>query len=67
MAKWTMRIFAWGALVVSVGGVAAMLIAPPPGFRKDRDGVAYFTPSVENPETGDAVSIQTLIRTYRGD
>lgn len=67
MAKLVMSIYAWGALVVSLGGIAAMLIAPPQSLRTDRDGVAHFTPKVEHPETGEAVSVNALIRHYRGD
>jgi len=67
MFKIAMSIYAWGALVISVGGIAAMLIAPPPSLRTDRDGVPHFTPQVEHPETGEAVSVNTLIRHYRGD
>jgi len=67
MSKIAMSIYAWGALLISVGGIAAMLIAPPPSLRTDRDGVAHFTPKVEHPETGEAVSVNTLIRHYRGD
>jgi hypothetical protein len=67
MFKIVMSIYAYGALAVSVVGIAAMLIAPPPSLRMDRDGVPYFTPQVLHPETGEAVSVNTLIRHYRGD
>ncbi|MBL4615179.1 MAG: hypothetical protein JKY27_09940 [Magnetovibrio sp.] len=67
MYKSVMSLYAWGALLISVGSIAAMLITPPQSLRTDRDGVAHFTPKVEHPETGDAVSVNTLIRHYRGD
>ena len=57
MSKIAMALYGWGALIVSVGGIAAMLIVPPPSMRVDRDGVPHFTPHVENPETGKAVSV----------
>lgn len=65
--KLVMGIYGWGALVVTVAGLAWMFIAPPPSMRVDRDGVAHFTPMVEHPITGDAVSMGALIRHYRGD
>lgn len=67
MWKMTMRIYGWGAMAVTLAGLVAMLIAPPPSLRTDRDGVAHFTPDVKHPETGEAVSVNTLIRHYRGD
>jgi len=67
MPKIAMTIYSWAALVISVGGIAAMLIAPPHSLRSDRDGVPYFTPRVENPETGSAIRLNDLIRHYRGD
>lgn len=67
MFKISMNIYAWGALLVSVGSLAAMLIAPPPSLRTDRDGVPHFTSEVLHPETGEAISVNTLIRHYRGD
>ncbi len=67
MPKIAMMIYSWGALIISVGGIALMLIAPPPSMRTDRDGVPHFTPLVEHPETGAAVSVNDLIRNFRGD
>ncbi len=67
MPKIIMMIYSWTALIISLGGIALMLIMPPPSMRTDRDGVPYFTPMVENPETGDAVSVNQLIRNFRGD
>ena len=67
MFRLAMMIYAWSAMVISIGGIAAMLIVPPPSLRVDRDGVPHFTPRVENSETGAAVSVNDLIRNYRGD
>jgi hypothetical protein len=66
-AKLFLHLYAWAALGVSVLGLSWMLIAPPPSMRLDRDGVAHFTPDVVHPITGDAVSVNALIRHYRGD
>ncbi|GKY88431.1 hypothetical protein [Sinisalibacter aestuarii] len=62
-----MNVYSWGAMVVSVAGLVWMLISPPPSMHVDRDGVAHFTPMVEHPITGEAVSMNALIRHYRGD
>ncbi len=67
MAKIIMDIYALMALVITLAGLAWMLIAPPQSLRADRDGVAYFTPSVIQPETGKDVSVNDLIKNYRGD
>ncbi len=67
MPKIAMTIYAWAALVISLGGIAAMLIAPPPSLRLDRDGVPHFAALVEQPETGAAIRLNDLIRNYRGD
>ena len=67
MWKLLMNVYGWGAMAVILVGLAAMLIAPPASLRTDRDGVAHFTPQVEHPETGEGVSVNPLIRHYRGD
>jgi len=67
MAKLYMHIYAWAALIVTVAGLAAMLVAPPASTRVDVDGVAYFTPKVVDPVTGKAVDLSVLVRHYRGD
>lgn len=66
MAKIFMRIYVLAALVISLGGLAAMYGAPPQSLRADRDGVPYFTPQVVNPADGSAVPLGTLIRHYKG-
>lgn len=62
-----MRIYVVVALVISVGGLAAMFIDPPRSLRADRDGAPYFTPDVVNPATGEAVPLSELIRHYKGN
>lgn len=67
MAKLYIHIYAWSALVVTVVGLAAMLIAPPLSTHVDVNGVAYFTPKVIDPATGKAIDLSVLVRHYRGD
>ncbi|OIP81999.1 MAG: hypothetical protein AUK37_09885 [Rhodobacterales bacterium CG2_30_65_12] len=66
-AKLLMAAYAWSALAITVVGLAWMFIAPPPSMRVNRDGLPHFTPKVEHPITGEAVSMDDLIRHYRGD
>ena len=66
-AKLFMHLYAWASLAVVVSGLAWMLISPPPSMFVDADGIPYFTPQVENPVTGEGVSVNELIRHYRGD
>jgi hypothetical protein len=62
-----MQIYAWASLAVVVAGLAWMLIAPAPSMFVDRDGIPHFMPQVLHPITGEGVSVNVLIRHYRGD
>ncbi|MDQ2089742.1 hypothetical protein [Marimonas arenosa] len=65
--KLIMHAYAWASLAVVVIGLVWLLIFPPPSMRVDRDGVPHFTPLVEHPISGEGVSVNVLIRHYRGD
>ncbi|MBZ0161431.1 MAG: hypothetical protein K8H74_01830 [Notoacmeibacter sp.] len=67
IARLFMHFYSWSALAVVVAGLAWMLVSPPPSMFVDRDGVPHLTPKVENPATGEGVSVNELIRHYRGD
>lgn len=62
-----MNAYAWGGLVITVVGIGYTLVYPPQSLRVDRDGVPHFTPQVEHPITGEGVSVNELIKHYRGD
>ncbi|SMH45636.1 hypothetical protein [Maritimibacter sp. HL-12] len=62
-----MHIYAWTGLAIIVVGIAYTFVSPPQSLRTDRDGVPHFTPEVEHPITGEGVSVNELIRHYRGD
>ena len=62
-----MAIFSALILFMTVLGIGYIFVVQPEYLRSDRDGVAYFTPEVENPETGEAIDMGTLIRHYRGE
>lgn len=62
-----MNLYAWTSLAVVVLGIGWTLVFPPQSLRVDRDGVAHFTPQVEHMITGEPVSMNELIRHYRGE
>lgn len=62
-----MNLYGWGSLVVVVVGIGWTLVAPPQSLRVDRDGVPHFTPQVEHMVTGEPVSVNALVKHYRGD
>lgn len=62
-----MAIFSGLVLLITLVGIGYILIAQPAYLRQDRYAVPYFTPQVENPATGEAVDMGTLIRHYRGE
>ena len=62
-----MNIYGWGSLIVVVVGIGWTLVFPPDSLRVDRDGVPHFTPEVEHMVTGEPVSVNELIKHYRGD
>ena len=66
-ARLFMNLYAFATLVVTVAGLAWMLIFPPPSMFVDRDGIPHFTPKVEHPITGEGVSVNELVKHYRGD
>jgi len=62
-----MAVFSGSVLLMTIVGIGYIFIAQPDYLRMDRDGVPYFTPTVENPETGEGVDMGSLIRHYRGE
>lgn len=62
-----MQVYGFAGLAITVVGIAYTLVSPPESLRVDRDGVPHFTPQVEHPITGEGVSVNELIRHYRGD
>ena len=60
---------AWMTLVsvLSLVALIYVYVFPPPSMQKTRNGVPHFTPKVLNPETGKPLSMDELVRHYRGD
>jgi len=53
--------------LVCVAGLIFVFLKPPASMKTDRDGIAHFTPSVINPETGEAIDMNDLVRHFKGD
>lgn len=53
--------------IASLGGLAWMTFAPPPGMKATRDGVPYFTPPVVHPVSGEAIPVERLVWHYKGE
>ncbi|HEC90191.1 MAG TPA: hypothetical protein ENI55_00845 [Alphaproteobacteria bacterium] len=61
-----MRVYVAVIALLTIGGLAYIFISPPESMRVDRYGVPYFTPPVINPETGKPVSVDALVRNFKG-
>lgn len=53
--------------IASIGGVLWMTFAPPPGMKATKDGVPYFMPPVIHPVSGEPVTVDVLVRHYKGE
>lgn len=58
--------FALFVTVLSLACLSYVAIVQPDSLRRTRAGVAYFTPPVEHPETGEAIPLDVLIEHYKG-
>lgn len=61
-----MRIVVGLVALLSIGALAYVYAFPPPSMRVSRDGVPYFTPPTVNPETGETLTIDRLVRHFKG-
>jgi len=62
-----MRVYVGLVTLLSIGGLIYVYTAPMESMRVSREGVPYFTPPVINPETGEPVSVDTLVRHFKGE
>lgn len=61
-----MRIVVGLVALLSLGALIYVYAFPPPSMRVSRDGVPYFTPPTINPETGETLAIDRLVRHFKG-
>lgn len=65
-ATYFMRIYAGLVTLLTLTVLAYVIISPPASLRVSRDGVPHFTPQVLNPETGNGISVDALVRHFKG-
>jgi hypothetical protein len=53
--------------VISIVTLVYVYAFPPESMRVSRNGVPHFTPPITNPNTGEPMDLDELIRHYRGD
>lgn len=53
--------------VISLLALAYVYVFPPQSMFTSREGVPHFSPKVAHPETGDPLTLNELVRHYRGD
>ncbi len=61
-----MRVYGVLAAAVTLAGLAWVYAAPPQSLRTTAEGAPHFAPKVINPETGEALPLETLVRHYKG-
>lgn len=53
--------------LLSVAVLIYISIVDMPSMRNSRDGVPHLSPPVVNPDTGEALDLNRLVRHFRGD
>ena len=66
VASFFMRAFVGLVVLLSIAGLTYVYTVPMESMQVSRDGVPYFTPPVINPETGEPVAVDTLVRHFKG-
>lgn len=66
MARLLMRAYLVLALAICGWGLWKVYVHPPASMKVTRDGVPYFTPPVIDPTTGKPVTVEALVRHYKG-
>lgn len=61
------RIYVTLVTLATLATLIYVYILPPASMQTTRDGVPFFTPPVENPETGEPLDMGDLIRHFRGE
>ena len=62
-----MRGYVFLITLICLGSLVFVYAYPPESLRTTRDGVPFFTPPVEHPETGESLDLGDLIRHYKGE
>ncbi len=67
IGKIQMILFVLAVMVCGFGGFIYVFVTKPPYLHASREGVPYFTPKVVNPQGGDPLDLNMLVRHYKGD
>ena len=52
---------------ISLLALAYVYVFPPQSMFTSREGIPYFSAKVAHPETGEPLTLNELVRHYRGD
>jgi len=61
------RIYVVVVAITSLAGLIYAFAFPPPSMRMTAEGVPYYTPPVINPENGESLDVNALVRHYKGE
>ena len=59
--------YMYAVAILSLAGLVYVYAFPPQSMFSSREGVAHFSPKVAHPETGEPLTLNELVRHYRGD
>ena len=60
-----LTLFAAAVALVSIASVVHVAIQPLDELARTRQGTPFFTPPVLNPDTGEAIEMDTLVEHYK--
>jgi hypothetical protein len=61
------RLYSISIGIVSLAALIYVYAFPPESMQVSRNGVPHFMPPVTNPNSGESMSLDELVRHYRGD
>jgi len=61
------RIYVVAVAITSLAGLIYVFAFPPASMRVSAQGVPYFTPPVINPENGEPLDVDALVRHFKGE
>lgn len=67
MASRLMQLYVLLIMVLSGAALVYVYAFPPKSMFLNRNGIAYFTPPVAHPETGEPIDLGDLVKHFRGD
>ena len=62
-----LTVFAVVVALVSVASIVHVAVQPLEELARTRQGTPFFTPPVLNPDTGEAIEMDTLVEHYKSE